>query len=303
MYSLNSYYNENEIINLPECMYRLPNVFGGEEKLAHSDDLQELERRQEAILKKLDFLSKEVADLCTKEQGKKKTSSDKKSFFDKKPASSDQKCPNDLLNKSVIQDYVICANPTAPPLSVLVLSKMLSEQYQLMHASHMHCSVSEVPSKLLAAFSSQSDKLARQAHQVAITLIWKNVSHGPSLMVTPNKQSVIEGEACIARYLARHLNPSYEADIQTACEIDSWLDLAQVIVQGNKKEAATVIKNLNTKLGQSSWLVRNQLSLADVVMWSALQQTKEAAKAPNNVKTWLKNCDKLEAFQTACSAI
>jgi len=279
-------------------MYRLPNLFSGEESIDSNEELKELERRQEAILKKLGFLSKEVEVLSKTNQGTRKGYTTGSAGL-----SSNQKCTNNLLNKNVIQDYVICADPSAPPLSVLVLSRMLSEQYLILHASHIHSSVSHVPSKLLKAFSSQSDKLARQAYQMAITLIWKKLSHGPSLMVTPNKQSVIEGEVCIARYLARHMNPSYEADVQTASEIDAWLDLAQVVSKGGKKEAAAILKNLNTKLGQSVWLVGNRLSLADVIMWSVLQRSKEASKASNNVQKWIMNCNNHSAFQVALSVL
>ena len=122
-------------------------------------------------------------------------------------------------------------------------------------------------------------------------------------MVSPHNQTVIEGEANVARYLARLLTPCYEENISQACEIDSWLDMSYQLSSGNKKEKAAVLKAMNGKLGQSSWLVGNELSLADIVLWSGIQQQKEANSAPNNVKKWLQNCSNHAAFQAALKAL
>ena len=140
----------------------------------------------------------------------------------------------------------------------------------------------------------------------SLKLTWEfalSVSHGPTLMVSPHKQAVIQGEACVARYLARLVTPSYEDNISSACEIDTWLDMSCVFSQGNKKEKAAVLKAMNSKLGQSSWLVGNELSLADIVLWSTLHSHQESSNAPANVKKWILNCNNHTAFQAALKAL
>ncbi len=123
-------------------------------------------------------------------------------------------------------------------------------------------------------------------------------------MVNPSVQTTIEGEASIARYLARQLNPSYDSvDIVTATQIDSWLDTATQLVTGSAKDKAGALRTMNAKLGQSTWLMGEQLSLADIVVWSAIQQTKQGDSAPANVKKWVDNCKNHAAFQTVIGLI
>ena len=119
------------------------------------------------------------------------------------------------------------------------------------------------------------------------------------MMVDPSKQSPVIGEANIARYLSRLLPSCYENDnIVTATEIDTILDMATLLQKGNQKEKASVIKNLNVKLGKSSWLVGDSLTLADIVAWSAVHQTQEVESLPGNVKKWVKSCNEHSAFKT-----
>ena len=127
-----------------------------------------------------------------------------------------------------------------------------------------------------------------------------SVQNGPSLMVSPKSQTAVHGEATIARYLARLLNPSYDSDdICRATEIDNYVDLAYLLTNGKTKEKDSVLKTLNAKLGKSEWLVGSQQTLADIVLWSAVHQSGQAKSAPANVKKWLSRCSDDSAFRTA----
>ena len=121
-------------------------------------------------------------------------------------------------------------------------------------------------------------------------------------MISPTKQTAVRGEVNIARYINRVI--SCESDIIMATQIDEWLDIAHVqILNGNTKEKAAALRNLNSRLGKNEWLVGSALSLADIVMWSALHQTKQANGAPTNVKKWLKKCDENPLFTTTLSLL
>jgi aminoacyl tRNA synthase complex-interacting multifunctional protein 2 len=125
-------------------------------------------------------------------------------------------------------------------------------------------------------------------------------SLGTSMMLSPNIQTAVYGEANIARYLSRLINPSYDSmDIISATEIDNWLDLATQIIHGNNKERAAVLRTLNARLGKCSWLVGSELSLADIMLWSALQQNKMTQAVPSNVKKWLEACNQQTTFKRA----
>ena len=123
-------------------------------------------------------------------------------------------------------------------------------------------------------------------------------------MISPTKQTAVTGEVNIARYINRVINPNCEADIIMATQVDEWLDIAHIqIINGNTKEKAAALRNLNSRLGKNDWLVGSSLSLADIVTWSALQQTNQASSAPANVKKWLKKCDEEEMFRTVKSLL
>lgn len=86
-----------------------------------------------------------------------------------------------LLNVSLsIQDYgalkdiVINANPSLPPLSLLVLHRLLCERYKVLSAVHTHSSVKSVPENLLKCFGDQTKKQPRHEYQLGFTLIWKD---------------------------------------------------------------------------------------------------------------------------------
>ena len=127
-----------------------------------------------------------------------------------------------------------------------------------------------------------------------------SVKHGPTLMVSPNIQTALQGEGSVARYIARLLEPAYDSgDIVTATEIDQYVDLAGSLLNGNNKEKAGVMRTLNGRLGKEQYLVGGQRSLADIVLWSALQQSKQTDAAPPNVKKWLDRCAADPAFSLA----
>ena len=123
-------------------------------------------------------------------------------------------------------------------------------------------------------------------------------------MISPTKQTAVRGEVNVARYINRVISPSFETDIILATQIDEWLDIAHIqILNGNLKEKAAALRNLNSRLGKNEWLAGSSLSLADIVTWSALQQTKQADSAPANVKKWLKTCSESALFKTAVAVL
>lgn len=244
----------------------------------------ELEQRQEAILAQLQKLETEVNELA-------------KNWENKPTAATSTTTGTTVNGVNGFQDVVISANPSSPPYSLFVLYSLLQQQYKTLASSYAHSSVASMPERLKGFFTEMSNG-PRINNQLMITVIWKDVSNGPVMMVDPKNQTPIEGEASIARYLSRLLNPSYDSsDPVTATVIDTWLDTAQQLLNGNNKEKAAVVRSLNSQLGKNTWLVGTSLSLADIVMWSALHQSQQASSAQGNVKKWLQACNNHPAFQ------
>ncbi|XP_029414986.1 aminoacyl tRNA synthase complex-interacting multifunctional protein 2 isoform X4 [Nannospalax galili] len=207
---------------------------------------------------------------------------------------------NSVLGKDygALKDIVINANPSSPPLSLLVLHRLLCEHYRVLSTVHTHSSVKNVPENLLKCFGEQARKQPRHEYQLGFTLIWKNV---PKTQMKFSVQTMcpIEGEGNIARFLFSLFGQKHSAINLTL--IDSWVDIAMFqLKEGSSKERAAVFRSMNSALGKSPWLVGNELTLADVVLWSVLQQTGgSSVAAPANVQQWLKSCENLAPFSTA----
>ncbi|XP_066291410.1 aminoacyl tRNA synthase complex-interacting multifunctional protein 2-like [Branchiostoma lanceolatum] len=305
MYKATPYYKLDDLnnIELPKCMYKMKNVHKEREDgpqsvqrggSSGSQALDALEQRQENILRELDALQAEVAAMMqhlpasVKQQGS--------------ATASGATCGQAQL-EGPVRDIVINASPSSPPLSLFILYELLKQQFRCFGSVHVHSSVENVPEGLCKCLGNgiRSDLRNRTDFQLAITLIWKDVKPSPQMMMSAAYQTPIHGESNVARYLGRILQPSYDAqDPVTATEIDTWVDMAGTqVLLGNNKERAASLRSLNSRLGKHDWLVGSGLTLADMVMWSALHQTGQAAGVPANVKRWMQACNDQPAFQSA----
>jgi hypothetical protein len=147
--------------------------------------------------------------------------------------------------------------------------------------------------------SSDNNNPSNQA-KVKITLIWKDDDPGmtPVMIVLPYKQVPIKGIANICRYLSRQFSPGlYELfDVVKSSMVDSWLDsFSYSYINGNAKEKASVLRHMNSCLGNASYLIGDEFSLADLVIYCSL--SRDSNKMPSNVKSWMKRCHSLPQVQ------
>ncbi|XP_054848816.1 aminoacyl tRNA synthase complex-interacting multifunctional protein 2 isoform X2 [Eublepharis macularius] len=263
--------------------------------------LQALESRQDEILKRL-YELKAAVDGLSKMIQTPDADFDATNIIhaDEHPSLTVNAADLDtLLGKDygALKDIVINANPSLPPLSLLVLHSLLCERYKILSAVHTHSSVKCVPENLLKCFGEQTKKQSRNEYQLGFTLIWKDVPK-PQMKFSIQTMCPIEGEGNIARFLFSLLGQKHNA--VTATLIDSWVDTAIFqLKEGSNKEKAAVLRSMNTALGRTSWLVGSELTVADVVAWCALQQTESTNAVPANVQKWLKSCENLAPFNSA----
>ena len=119
----------------------------------------------------------------------------------------------------------------------------------------------------------------------------------PQMKFSIQTMCPIEGEGIIARFLFSLFGQKYNAITSTL--IDSWVDTAIFqLKEGSSKEKGAVLRSMNAALGKTSWLVGNELTVADIVAWCALQQTGSANAAPSNVQNWMKSCENLAPFSS-----
>ncbi|XP_037669467.1 aminoacyl tRNA synthase complex-interacting multifunctional protein 2 isoform X1 [Choloepus didactylus] len=300
-------------VELPTCMYRLPKVHGrsggpapSSGPAAHLQEesdpsLQALESRQDDILKRL-YELKAAVDGVSKMIQTPDADLDITNIIQAKPTAlmTNKLDLNSVLGTDygALKDIVINANPAEPPLSLLVLHRLLCDHYKVLSSIHTHSSIKSVPEKLLRCFGEQTEKRPRHEYQLGFTLIWKNV---PKTQMKFSVQTMcpIEGEGNIARFLFSLFGQKHDAINLTL--IDSWVDIAVFqLKEGSSKEKAVVFRSMNAALGQGPWLVGSELSVADVVLWSVLQQVgAPSAAVPANVQKWVESCGNLAPFNSA----
>lgn len=152
-----------------------------------------------------------------------------------------------------------------------MLHRLLCDHYKVLSSVHTHSAVRSVPANLLQCFGEQTRQQPRHEYQLGFTLIWKDV---PKTQMKFSVQTMcpIEGEGNIARFLFSLFGQKQDAVNLTL--IDSWVDIAIFqLKEGSSKEKAAVFRSMNSALGKTPWLVGDELTVADVVLWSVLRQT------------------------------
>ncbi|XP_038843668.1 aminoacyl tRNA synthase complex-interacting multifunctional protein 2 isoform X1 [Salvelinus namaycush] len=316
MYQVKPVFGDDVKIDLPTCMYKLPNIHAQRSASSCSEHalqnggtevdpaFRDLEVRQDEIMRRLYELKAAVDGLA-------KTVTTPDADLDQTVTSLSQSPTatafrgtadlDSLLGKDLgaLRDIVINANPARPPLTLLVLHAMLCQRYRVLSSVHVHSSVSGVPAQLLSCLGPRhADSYVRQRFQLGFTLIWKDVSK-LQMKFSIQNMCPIEGEANVARFLFRLVAP-YPSDPALATLVDSWVDTAFFqLAEGSAKERSAVLRALNGALGRDSWLAGPELSLADIACYCCVLQTGPAASSPANVQRWLKACENLGHFGPA----
>ncbi|XP_068248594.1 aminoacyl tRNA synthase complex-interacting multifunctional protein 2 isoform X2 [Palaemon carinicauda] len=316
MYRLQKLTTTPTVVDLPSCMYRMnpinkfastdlaPSYYGSTTCATNylsgtpgkMEGLAELEKRQEAVLLRLQCLKQQLDKLQSN-----KGSTDQTTPLVSAVGAAAQSSP---VKTGAVHDLVIAANPERPPYSLVLLRKLLKNAgFPVYCANHLHSSIKKVNETLQKTFTENPEG-DRSKHSLAFTLHWKDVS-SPSLMVNPLHQTPISSEANIIRYVSRLFPLSspynYEATgtFTSITETDNLLDqLTNQMICGNNKERQSVLRLLNGRLGRASWLMGDKCSIVDVMAWSALKQTGSEAGAPANVSKWYKAVSTLAGLES-----
>ncbi|XP_050715095.1 uncharacterized protein LOC126997916 isoform X2 [Eriocheir sinensis] len=209
-----------------------------------------------------------------------------------------------------VHDLVVAASPAAPPLSLLLLRRLLAQAGRPVHCtSRLHSSVTKVDPKLHAAFTA-APLGDRGNHSLAFSLQWTDTPT-PSLMVNPLRQMRIEGEANLIRYISR-LFPStsslnYEAvgSYSTIAEVDTLLDSLEARLsngsgkgrggRGGSGRDGGVMKEIVERLSKQPYLLGNTCSMVDILTWSLLRQGGGGGGGGEVVRQWTEKMDRLAA--------
>lgn len=237
-----------------------------------------LEQRWNSILSKLQVLHTELQEL--------KISSDKLENGYQKEAGKNL-------------DFVIISDPQHPPYSLVVLLKLLASRYRIQISSHVHSSISCVPSELRSFLNCPSNG-SGTGNYINITLIWKKVGKNPSLIECPISNGTIAGEVNVARYLNRLLEQKpfpalvYESKGELyAGQVDTWLDCIYMSVTHGSNEACSyALPSLAAVLSKQDWLLHS-VSVADICLWSSLKQNPCLINSNSSLTNWFEKCERI----------
>ncbi|XP_026020919.1 aminoacyl tRNA synthase complex-interacting multifunctional protein 2 isoform X1 [Astatotilapia calliptera] len=301
-------------IDLPTCMYKVPNIHAQQGKSCtpeHALQNGEVDPAVKALEARQDEIMRKLYELKAAVEGLAKTVMTPDADLDLTVSSSlSSQCSTTFKNTTdldtvlgkdlgALRDIVINANPVQPPLTLLMLHSLLCQHYRVLSTVHVHSSVASVPPQLLSCLGPRhTDSYARHMFQLGFTLIWKDVPK-PQMKFSIKNMCPIEGEGNIARFLFKLLAP-YPSDPAVATLVDSWVDTAFFqLAEGSVKERSTVLRALNSTLGSNPWLAGPEFSLADVACYCCVLQSGSASSSPANVQRWIKSCENLGHFSHA----
>ncbi|KAK2711373.1 hypothetical protein QYM36_012528, partial [Artemia franciscana] len=186
-----------------------------------------------------------------------------------------------------VYDLVVQASPSAPPF-FLKFFKAILEQSGVRVLAKTHCHSSVSVTKDQETFLESSSSFERSSVHVILTLIWTNVEHGPVLRVGASSKVPIVGDGNIARFFGR-LFPkqiAYEnLSVKETTQIDHFLDFAhETLLNGNKKDIVANLNMLDAILSSEKYLCGSSITIADVVVWSAVSQVADLNSLPKSLK-------------------
>lgn len=281
MYRLPPIIPQNMVMDLPTTMYKLPMIQSSNveplptQELSAEDlkELKELEKRQEAILSKLEELKVDVEKL----KGGAGTSTQA---------------------VSGVKDVVIRANPCHPPETLPIICNTLQQcKYKVFTGFHVHSSLPKGIPNRLKDFLPVSNCSSRSKADLCVTLIW-NSGKETELATSPTSSLLVKGEINFLKYFSRRFNLfnlSEMTEIQTA-QAESLLESVYCDVMwgaGNLDKMIT--GTLEPILKKSQFLTcGNKLGIADVYAY-ALISSEKSGKHSKFVKEWQKRCE--QAFK------
>ncbi|XP_065558122.1 aminoacyl tRNA synthase complex-interacting multifunctional protein 2-like isoform X6 [Artemia franciscana] len=235
--------------------------------IVNENEMKELEKRWHNIESKLLLIKSEVDDIKAEPPSQVSTSNMPQKVY----------------------DLVVQASPSAPPF-FLKFFKAILEQSGVRVLAKTHCHSSVSVTKDQETFLESSSSFERSSVHVILTLIWTNVEHGPVLRVGASSKVPIVGDGNIARFFGR-LFPkqiAYEnLSVKETTQIDHFLDFAhETLLNGNKKDIVANLNMLDAILSSEKYLCGSSITIADVVVWSAVSQVADLNSLPKSLKNW-----------------
>ena len=303
-------HHEDEVNRQMSSLLVDPNVFKDIDQNLALNPLKDLLSRQQLLLNRIQVLEKGLDSLDRPSKGcpqKVNKTSQNKTL----KTSSSIGCSEEVLNS--IKDVVIVSDGKQLPLSVFSIIKLMkSLGLKISIKFHFHSSLGfdnnslktsldqSLSSIKLNQISDDSRVKSRLDNDLILTFILKDIS-GIKMILSPN-DIPIESEANILRFMARfaakvrpELSYLYEGidDISKLTAVDNFVDEinAKVFVDPNKP--TKYLSELDSLLSKNRYLSGNSPSIADLLLWSGLNQRTQSPKLSSHLKKWFDSIKQL----------
>ncbi|EDV19427.1 uncharacterized protein TRIADDRAFT_62144 [Trichoplax adhaerens] len=277
--------------DLPTCMYKVDSFYSDHQQRNSHHGKQENSGKEEEMMEDIRQLEQRQVNLLAQLQ-------DLKLKVNKIAQQHGVTIPEPEENAAV--NVVITSSPNALPLSTVILQKLLVKRgRQCTFSTHLHSSfTSAIPSNTCKWLARYNTGVHTRRQGILISVMITN-DDCPILKVDGVSHTAIVGDGNIARYLCRLFLPILydDSDAVMSTEIDSLLDSIETsLLNGNNREQNATLRNINAKIGKSQWLLGDRVSLADIVLFSAVKQSGIAGSLPNNIQRWYKSCSDHDGF-------
>jgi hypothetical protein len=317
MYKMNKIYHnfDNNLTKSPTNL--LLNVKDFEDNGLAENALKDLESRQRLLLSRIKDLEKgldERLELKTNDLSIKRIESQKDSNVSNKRLKSSSVRVEDNENafKSV-KDIVIFSNPKQMPFSVFaVIKSMKTFGLKVLLNIHKHSSLHiKIDSHFDQILSSidlniqNNSVINRLENDLMVTIILKNTEED-YLILSPLDLTPITSEATILRFMARiaaQLKPElsylYEGidDILRLTSVDNFVDQIHKNLFINSINDTKYYSELNSKLNANKYLTGKSPSIADLLLWSAINRNSSKPKLSPTLNEWFNNTQNFIATQ------
>merc|ERR1711894_300271 len=271
-------------------MYMLPKIQGTLANCTQPDALQELEARQDSILKQLDTLKNRVESL----KGKANTNKDD--------------------NDSML-DIVVHCSYHKPAYSLQVACRWLQDQMglKIFTCCHVHSSVKKSLGHLLE-FLPQSNCSSRIDADLRITIVWKeDGQRDPECFVSTLPNCHVKGEVNLMRFLNRQYGLLRDLDIKNKfvweSKSDEWLDRLHssiIWVENSSDEKDNklkiVLRDIEKTVATQSFLMQEKKpGVVDLVAYTSIKEAIDNKNQSKAIQKYIRDCK--THFEPSCQVI
>ncbi|XP_066994203.2 phenylalanine--tRNA ligase alpha subunit isoform X2 [Anabrus simplex] len=202
-----------------------------------------------------------------------------------------------LVNQS---RHIICVDPSTPPYSLLVLLRLVKSfaSKTVSVETNLHSALPLLSSyfNYYLSTDSRDTQHGKGSADFNFSFVWKQ--SGEVKLSFCSSQRDIVGEVNVCRYLARIAEENsstltlYERKGEVkSSQIDECVDIIHsLLTTSNREKQSDLLKRVDKLLVASPFITGSSVSVADICLWSAINQLSDIDIIPLNIRKFFVRC-------------